>query len=108
LLTVYFGQLFVNYGNSPVYLGYFFPRQKLCFKFGKKRLGLHFGRLFHKRIWSPWLDGGYAAACLSLEAAKNMFSPIYSVALTPTFISARTLGHSLVTTDILSMDGEVW
>jgi hypothetical protein len=21
----------------------------------KKWIGLHFGRLFHKRIWSPWL-----------------------------------------------------
>jgi hypothetical protein len=23
--------------------------------FTKKWIGLHFGRLFHKRIWSPWL-----------------------------------------------------
>jgi hypothetical protein len=32
---------------------YLFPRLTLCFNIGKKRLGQHFGRFFHKRIRSP-------------------------------------------------------
>jgi hypothetical protein len=28
---------------------------KLCINFDKKMVGLHFGRFFQKRIWSPWL-----------------------------------------------------
>jgi hypothetical protein len=33
--------------------GVLFPQVKLCINFDKKMFGLHFGRLFHKLIWSP-------------------------------------------------------
>jgi hypothetical protein len=33
-----------------------FSRKRLCINFNKNCLGLHFGRFFHKLIWSPWLS----------------------------------------------------
>jgi hypothetical protein len=36
------------------FLGLLFPRYQLCINFDKKWVGLHFGRLFHKLIRSPW------------------------------------------------------
>jgi hypothetical protein len=35
-------------------MGNFFPLYKLCIIFGQKLVRLHFGRFFHKLIWSPW------------------------------------------------------
>jgi hypothetical protein len=34
-------------------LGLLFPQYKLRVDFSKKWVGIHFGRLFHKLIWSP-------------------------------------------------------
>jgi hypothetical protein len=38
----------------PQIFGMLFPCLILCIKFEKKWFGLHFGRLCHKLIWSPW------------------------------------------------------
>jgi hypothetical protein len=35
------------------FIVYFFPTYQLCIYFDKKWLRPHFGRLFHKPIWSP-------------------------------------------------------
>jgi hypothetical protein len=39
----------------PKYLGYFFPKLKLCINFAKNGLGYLFWRFFYKLIWSPCL-----------------------------------------------------
>jgi hypothetical protein len=48
--------VFINYAqrSSPsVCFMYCFPKHSLCNNFGKKWVGLHFGRFFPKLIWSP-------------------------------------------------------
>jgi hypothetical protein len=37
-----------------------FTTYRLSINFGKEWVGPHFGRFFHKRIWSPWLSGAAA------------------------------------------------
>jgi hypothetical protein len=54
-----FGRLFplsICFGilKSIPYSGLLFPRWKLCISVEQKWTGLHFGRFFHKLIWSPW------------------------------------------------------
>jgi hypothetical protein len=51
---VFFGQFFSKIMKAAQSFGPFFPHFRLYIRFGKKRLGLHFGRFFHKLIWSPW------------------------------------------------------
>jgi hypothetical protein len=62
-MIVYFGQCFENYVGTEAapYLGASFSRLRLCANFDENGLDyifgdffLHFGRFFHKRIWSPW------------------------------------------------------
>jgi hypothetical protein len=36
-------------------LDYFLPDIPVTYLFWQQWIGLHFGRLFHKHIWSPWL-----------------------------------------------------
>jgi hypothetical protein len=36
------------------FLGHSFPQLRLYINFGREWIGLHFGRIFHKLIWSPW------------------------------------------------------
>jgi hypothetical protein len=44
--TVFFGKIFENPKSSPLFFGYFFPLLRLCIDFGRKWLGIHFGRFF--------------------------------------------------------------
>jgi hypothetical protein len=37
-------------------MDYFIPMYQLWICFDKKWVGLHFGRLVHKLIWSPWVE----------------------------------------------------
>jgi hypothetical protein len=39
--------------------GFSFARLKLCLHFCKKWVGRHFGRFFHKLIWSAWNRSGF-------------------------------------------------
>jgi hypothetical protein len=39
--------------NCSIILDYFYPRKKFNINFDKKWDGPHFGRFFHKLIWSP-------------------------------------------------------
>jgi hypothetical protein len=55
-LFTYVGYFFQNYTSTcSVNLWSTFPQCiSYIFNLTKKRAGLHFGRLFHKLIWSPW------------------------------------------------------
>jgi hypothetical protein len=46
---------FLTGKSSPINLVHFSWYRRLCIKFDKKWVGLHFGRFFHKPIWSPWI-----------------------------------------------------
>jgi hypothetical protein len=61
---VYFGQLYENFRISP-HFGPFFFSVKLYIDFDQKWVGLHFGRLFLKLIWSP-------RQCMYLILIKSM------------------------------------
>jgi hypothetical protein len=53
-VIVYFGKLFRNYRINPnVYVGYYFPRLRLCINFVEKCVGLDFRGYFLKLIRSP-------------------------------------------------------
>jgi hypothetical protein len=40
---------------TEIYYGYFFQTLHFaCINFDKIWIGLHFGQMFHKLIWSPW------------------------------------------------------
>jgi hypothetical protein len=43
-----------NFRSNPNF-GTFFTTEKACIHFDTKCVGIHFGRFFHKRIWSPWI-----------------------------------------------------
>jgi uncharacterized protein YqcC (DUF446 family) len=49
------GSLPKNYTISPYFRLHFseVPTKILCINFWQKRVGLHFGRFCHQRIWSP-------------------------------------------------------
>jgi hypothetical protein len=50
----YFVQFSGNCKSSPyIFWGYSFPQLRFDIKFGKKWIGLHFGRIFRKLPWSP-------------------------------------------------------
>jgi hypothetical protein len=51
-------QFFITYFQSSI-LGYFFLWLKLCNNFDTNSARLHFGRLFHKLVWSPWRRSKY-------------------------------------------------
>jgi hypothetical protein len=52
-VIVCFGQLRENYKRSPHFWATLFNAMQ-CINFDKTRVGLHFGQIFHKLIWSPW------------------------------------------------------
>jgi hypothetical protein len=57
-VIVNFGQIFLSYRSSPNFgITYFLPQWKLCTNLDIERVGLHFGRFYNKRIWSPWPSG---------------------------------------------------
>jgi hypothetical protein len=46
--------VFMKITKVPQIAGLPFSTVKVMYKICRKRVGLHFGLLFHKRIWSPW------------------------------------------------------
>jgi hypothetical protein len=64
----------VFFGQFIEILGYFFPQYQLCINFDKKMVGLHFGRLFHKLVWSVTLDR--TSAHCKFVLAQNFCRPI--------------------------------
>jgi hypothetical protein len=46
---------FPHYISIPHFGGYFVQQLSLFINLDTKWVGLHFGRIFHKLIWSPWL-----------------------------------------------------
>jgi hypothetical protein len=62
------GSFLKIYRSSPHFLCYSFPKHTRCINFYKKMVGLHFGRVFQKHIWSPWF---YA---LSTHGTTILFS----------------------------------
>jgi hypothetical protein len=53
-IVVCFELLFKKYKSSKNYWAQFVHGTSGTLIFGKKWVGLHFWRLFHKLIWSPW------------------------------------------------------
>jgi hypothetical protein len=49
---IFFGLLTYKLQKQTTFLGYFIPRLSLCINLAIKWVGLHFGRSFHKHIWS--------------------------------------------------------
>jgi hypothetical protein len=50
---VYFVHFFGNYKSSKTVLGHSCPQLRLRINFGQKWHSIHFGRIFHKLVWSP-------------------------------------------------------
>jgi hypothetical protein len=72
-----FGRLFsmgsfVKITEVALFLGPLLHRKKVCIKYVRKRVGLHFGPFFHKLIWSPWRRG---AAVSSKRSESLSLSP---------------------------------
>jgi hypothetical protein len=43
-----------NDKSKQLFGGNSFPQLRLSITFGNKWIGIHYGRFFHKLIWSPW------------------------------------------------------
>jgi hypothetical protein len=61
-------------------IGLLFSTVKAVHYFHKKWIGLHFGRLFHKRIWSPWTQFTRQSS-EGLTASNRLFRMMQSKAL---------------------------
>jgi hypothetical protein len=66
LVIAYFGLLLGNYRHRPHFGADFFHDRGFAIILAKKWVGLNFGRLFDKLVWSPCL-----LALRSVSAAKN-------------------------------------
>jgi hypothetical protein len=51
-VIVFFGHFIENNRSSAKYWATFFQQYQSCINLDQKWVGLHFGRLFHKLVWS--------------------------------------------------------
>jgi hypothetical protein len=67
------GSFSKNYGCSAYFWATFFHRTTyVCIRFDKKCAGLHFGRFFNKRIWSPYIHLRHP----SIWSCQKHWSPV--------------------------------
>jgi hypothetical protein len=57
--------VFLKIAEVAHIFGLLFPQLRLCINFAKNVLGYVLGDIFHKFIWSPWLQGTYVHSCVS-------------------------------------------
>jgi hypothetical protein len=60
-------------GGTFFIFGYFIQRLSLCINLDKNRVGLHFGRIFHKLIWSPCPEAFFDMWVDWFDGVKNYF-----------------------------------
>jgi hypothetical protein len=63
-VIAYFGRFLLKEESQIIWL--FFPQCKICIKFDKTWVGLHFGRLFINSSGHPDLDCAWLAASLNV------------------------------------------
>jgi hypothetical protein len=67
-VIIFLWAVFSKLQKKPKYLVCLFPRKKLCIEFDEKWVELHFGKCFHKPIWSPCLAFTTLEECWHLHS----------------------------------------